>query len=128
MFARLMGLNVISPGKLQQLMQKQPVSVLDVNSRQSWLTARVPGAWSLDPMGYDESDLPADRDSTLGFYCSNFMCRKAPNAARRARDIGYRNVYVMPAGISGWVGDSLPTESGERGEVLLAPPANRRVD
>jgi hypothetical protein len=77
MFARLMGLNVISPGKLQQLMQKQPVSVLDVNSRQSWLTARVPGARPLDPMGYDESDLPADRDSTLVFYCSNFLCRKA---------------------------------------------------
>jgi hypothetical protein len=56
-----MGLNVISPGKLQQLMQKQPVNVLDVNSQQSWLTARVPGARPLDPMGYDESDLPADR-------------------------------------------------------------------
>lgn len=97
MFARLMGLDVISPGKLQQLMQKQPVSVLDVNSRQSWLTARVPGARPLDPMGYDKSDLPADRDSTLVFYCSNFMCRKAPNAARRAKDMGYRNVYVMSA-------------------------------
>jgi rhodanese-related sulfurtransferase len=109
-----MGLNVISPGKLQQLMQKQPVSVLDVNSRQSWLTARVPGARLLDPMGYDESDLPADRDSTLVFYCSNFMCRNAPNAARRAKDMGYRNVYVMSAGISGWVGASLPTESGEK--------------
>jgi rhodanese-related sulfurtransferase len=114
MFARLMGLNVISLGKLQQLMQRQPVSLLDVNSRQSWLTAHVPGARSLDPMGFDESDLPADRDSTLVFYCSNFMCRKAPNAARRAKDMGYRNVYVMSAGISGWVGASLPTESGEK--------------
>ena len=114
MFARLMGLDVISPGKLQQLMQKQPVSVLDVNSRQSWLTAHVPGARPLDPMGYDESDLPADRDSTLVFYCSNFMCRKAPNAARRAKDMGYRNINVMSAGISGWVGASLPTESGEK--------------
>jgi rhodanese-related sulfurtransferase len=109
-----MGLNVISPGKLQQLMQKQPVSVFDVNSRQSWLTARVLGARPLDPMGYDESDLPADRASTLEFYCSNFTCRKAPNAARRAKDMGYRDVYVMSAGISGWVGASLPTESGEK--------------
>ncbi len=117
MFARLMGLNVISPGKLQKLMQKQPVSVLDVNSRQSWLTARVPGARALDAMGYDESDLPVDRDSTLVFYCSNFMCRKAPNAARRAKDMGYRNVYVMSAGISGWVGASLPTESGEKSDA-----------
>jgi rhodanese-related sulfurtransferase len=65
-------------------------------------------------MGYDENDLPADRDSTLVFYCSNFMCRKAPNAARRAKDMGYRNVYVMSAGISGWVGAPLPTESGEK--------------
>jgi len=109
-----MGLNVISPGKLQQLMQKQPVSVFDVNSRQSWLTARVLGARPLDPMGYDESDLPADRASTLEFYCSNFTCRKAPNAARRAKDMGYRNVYLMSAGISGWVGASVPTESGEK--------------
>ncbi len=48
MFARLMGLNVISPGKLQQLMQKQPVSVLNVNLAAGWLTARVPGARPLD--------------------------------------------------------------------------------
>lgn len=114
MFARLMGLNVISPGKLQELMRKQPVSVLDVNSRQSWLTARVPGARPLDPITYGERDLPADRDSTLVFYCSNFMCRKAPNAARRAKDMGYRNVFVMSAGITGWVGASLPTESGDK--------------
>jgi rhodanese-related sulfurtransferase len=114
MFARLLGLNVISPGKLEQLMQKQPVSVLDVNSRQSWLAARVPSARPLDPIDYNESDLPADRDATLVFYCSNFMCRKAPNAARRAKDMGYRDVYVMSAGISGWIGASLPTESGEK--------------
>ena len=48
------------------------------------------------------------------FYCSNFMCRKAQNAARRAKDMGYGNVYVMSAGIGGWVGTSLPTESGEK--------------
>jgi rhodanese-related sulfurtransferase len=114
MIARLMGLDVISLGRLQESMRKQPVSVLDVNSRQSWLAARVPGARPLDPMDYNESELPADRDSTLVFYCSNFMCRKAPNAARRAKDMGYRNVYVMSAGISGWVGASLPTESGEK--------------
>src|ERR1700733_14646699 len=114
MFARLMGLNVISPDKLQQLMQKQPVSVLDVNSRQSWLTARVPGARARDSMGDDQSELPADRDSTLVFYCSNFMCRKAPNAARRAKDMGYRNVYVMSAGNSGWGGRPPPPSPHKR--------------
>jgi rhodanese-related sulfurtransferase len=112
MFERLMGLKAISPGDLQQLIQNQPVTVIDVNSPQSWTAARVPGARNLDPVGYGEGDLPADRDSVLVFYCSNFLCRKAPNAARRAKGMGYRNVYLMSAGISGWESASLPTESG----------------
>jgi len=41
------------------------------------------------------------------------MCRKAPNAARRAQRMGYGNVQVMRAGIKGWVAGEMPTESGE---------------
>jgi rhodanese-related sulfurtransferase len=112
MFARLMGLHVISPAELQRLMQNGPVTIIDVNSPQSWLSAHVPGAISLDSVGYAAADLPANKDSTLVFYCSNFMCRKAPNAARRAEGMGYRNVHVMSSGISGWLSASLPTEAG----------------
>ena len=77
MFARLMGLKTISPGDLHQMIQKRQVTVIDVNSRQSWMKARVPGAVNLDPAGYHDSDLPPDKDSSLVFYCSNPLCRKA---------------------------------------------------
>ncbi len=113
MIARLMGLKTISPSGLHELMQKQPVTVVDVNSRQSWTKGRVPGALNLDPVGYKGSDLPADKESSLVFYCSNPMCRKAPNAARRAEKMGYGNVKVMSAGISGWLAAKLPTDDGE---------------
>jgi rhodanese-related sulfurtransferase len=113
MFARLMGLDTISPGELQQRMRNEPVTVIDVNSRQSWAAARIPGALTLDPVGFDQGDLPPDKDTNLVFYCSNLLCRKAPNAARRAKSMGYRNVQVMSAGISGWLSAGLPTESGE---------------
>ena len=112
MFAWLMGLKTISPPKLNQLIQDKQATAIDVNSPQSWAQARVPGALNLDPVGYDEKSLPADKDSLLVFYCSNPLCRKAPNAARRAKDMGYRNVHVMSAGISGWLNAKLPTESG----------------
>ncbi len=46
------------------------------------------------------------------FYCSHPLCRKAPNAASRARKMGYPNVMVMSAGISGWLSAGLPTEAG----------------
>jgi len=114
MFARLMGLKTISPDKLHQLVQNpEPVTIFDVNSRGSWMEAHVPGARNLDPVGYQNSDLPQDKNAVLVFYCSNPMCRKAPNAARRAKKLGYSNVHVMSAGISGWLAAKLPTESGE---------------
>lgn len=113
MFAFLMGLKTISPDALHRWMQSsEPVSVIDVNSRQSWMKAHVPGARNLDP-DYKDSDLPPDKTEALVFYCSNPMCRKAPNAARRAKKIGYSNVQVMSAGISGWLAAKLPTEAGE---------------
>ena len=111
MFARLMGLRVVSPQALDQMIQKREVIVFDVNSRESWMRAHVPGALNLDPE-YREGDLPPDKRSNLVFYCSNPMCRKAPNAARRAKKMGYTNVQVMSAGISGWIDHKLQTESG----------------
>jgi rhodanese-related sulfurtransferase len=112
MFARLMGLKVISPVELHRMIQEQKVTVIDVNSPQSWMKAHVPGALNLDPADYNDSDLPPDKESSLVFYCSNVLCTKAPNAARRAKKMGYGNVKVMSAGISGWLATELPTEAG----------------
>lgn len=113
MFAQFMGLKTISPNELVQLIQKNQVTTFDVNSHQSWLKAHIPGAMHIDPAGYKESDLPADKNVALVFYCSNPLCMKAPNAARRAKSMGHKNVQVMSAGIRGWLAAQLPTESGE---------------
>jgi rhodanese-related sulfurtransferase len=111
MIAWLMGLKTIAPRELQErLASSQPIGVIDVNSLQSFSKAHVPGARHLDPVAFAASDLPADPAATLVFYCSNPMCRKAPNAARRAKQMGYADVRVLSAGISGWVGDGLPTQ------------------
>ena len=113
MIAWLMGLKAISPAALHQKTQNGQIVVFDVNSRSSWINARVPGASPVDPIAYRDTDLPADKNSELAYYCSNPMCRKAPNAARRAKQMGHENVRVMSAGISGWLSSNLPTESGE---------------
>ena len=112
MIARLMGLETISPRELHGLLKERKAAVIDVNSPQSWAQARVPGAVNLDPVAYGAADLPSDRSALLVFYCSNPWCRKAPNAARRAGSLGYTDVRVMSAGISGWLSAKLPVESG----------------
>jgi rhodanese-related sulfurtransferase len=112
MFARLMGLRTISPNDLHRLLREGEATAIDVNSPGSWVEAHVPGAVNLDPTTFAPTDLPADRAALLVFYCSNPLCRKAPNAALRARRLGYENVRVMSAGIKGWMSARLPTESG----------------
>jgi rhodanese-related sulfurtransferase len=112
MMAFLMGLESVSPAQLQQLLQAHQALALDLNSRHSWLQARVPGALHLVP-DYPRDQLPEDKAAALVFYCSNPLCRKAPLAARRAKSFGYDNVRVMSAGISGWLAAQLPTQSGD---------------
>lgn len=111
MFARLMGLKTISPTDLMGRIRDGQVTSFDLNSQESWKQAHVPGALHLDPAASMEGVLPADKGSPLVFYCSNPFCRKAPNAARRAQEMGYSNVWVMSAGIGGWLSARLPTES-----------------
>lgn len=112
MMARLMGLSTVNPPTLNRRMHSERIAIFDVNSRASWAGAHIPGARHLDPETYLESDLPADRDHALVFYCSSPLCRKAPNAARRARKMGYREVQVLSAGIKGWLDAGLPAETG----------------
>ena len=110
MFALLMGLPTVSPAAVLDLVRHGRASVIDVNAPARWAQAHVPGARNLDPERFAAGDLPPDRATTLVFYCSNPLCRKAPNAARRARRMGYRDARVMSAGINGWLAASLPVE------------------
>jgi rhodanese-related sulfurtransferase len=111
MIARLMGLETVSPEELQRLVREGGVTTFDVNSRERWERAHVPGARHLDPAAFQASDLPADRAAPLVFYCSNPWCRKAPGAARRARQLGWQRVRVLAAGIEGWERAGLATEA-----------------
>ena len=120
MFARFYGVTSIAPGDLHELIQRHEVVVIDVNSPQSWSAARVPGARHLDPAQFDASDLPDSKDAHIVFYCSNFLCRKAPTAARHATSLGYTRVQVMSAGIKGWIEASLPTCAGPKGPAYVA--------
>lgn len=111
MMARLMGLKTVSPSELRALIERGAVTVFDVNSLPSWQQAHVPGARHLDATGFERGELPDDPGAALVFYCSNPLCRKAPLAARRARELGFMDARVMSVGIQGWMAAGLATEA-----------------
>jgi rhodanese-related sulfurtransferase len=111
MMAFLMGVPTLSPADLHRLTREGCTRVFDLNAPAQWRQAHVPGAVNLAPGDFDPSALPADKETPIVFYCSNPFCRKAPNAAVRARKLGHADVRVMSAGIQGWLGERLPVES-----------------
>jgi rhodanese-related sulfurtransferase len=60
----------------------------------------APRGESVDDVKPD--DLPADKSATLVFYCGGEKCMACHKAAEMALELGYKNVNIMPAGISGW--------------------------
>ncbi|MBO6794217.1 MAG: rhodanese-like domain-containing protein [Balneolaceae bacterium] len=111
MIARLMGLKTISPKDLHGAIEQKSVHVYDLNAPHVYKSGHVPGAVHLNHETFDGSELPYDKKADLVFYCSNPMCRKAPNAAKLAKTKGYENVRVLSAGINGWMGKKLPVVS-----------------
>lgn len=112
MLATLMGLKSVSCREVSALLPQRRALLFDVNARSCWAVAHVPGARNLDPSTFSEAELPTDKHAQLVFYCSNFLCRKAPTAARRAKAMGHTKVRVMSAGIQGWLSAGLPVEAG----------------
>lgn len=84
--------------------------VLDANRRETFNEHHVPGAtW----VGHDVTaeNLPADSAKRLVFYCANEECSASHTAARTAMQLGHPNVFVMGAGIQGWVAAGEPVET-----------------
>ncbi|MBO6537682.1 MAG: rhodanese-like domain-containing protein [Balneolaceae bacterium] len=111
MIARLMGLKTISPKDLLTTIQENNVHVYDLNSSTVYASGHIPGAIHLNHETFNGEELPADNHAEVVFYCSNPMCRKAPNAAKLAKSMGYTNAKVLSAGISGWMSKKLPVET-----------------
>lgn len=112
------GLNTLTVAQVSDLMASDGEAVVcDANgadTREKY--GVVPGAVLLSHYAdYDVSELPAEKTRKVVFYCASEACSAAPKAARRAVAQGYSNVYVMPAGIKGWVKAEKPVERPSAG-------------
>lgn len=74
----------------------------------------IPGAVLLSSFNHYDiaKELPADKNTTLVFYCANTRCTASHTAAERAIEAGYTKVDVLTDGIQGWVA------AGEKADTM----------
>jgi rhodanese-related sulfurtransferase len=100
----------LTPAQVHAQMSKKQIQVFDANTPDVFAKHHVPGATHVEYDQVKASDLPKDKAAAIVFYCMNEQCGASPVAAKTAAKLGWTNVYLMPAGIEGWIAARLPVE------------------
>ena len=111
---RLFGLTEITPEEVRRRLGQPGFIAIDNNTCASFRRHHIPGARHL-PMGTVHQlvfdDLSDNKHDTLVFYCYDALCGAGPFAAKRARNMGFENVFVMSAGLAVWLKKGYPVET-----------------
>ncbi len=93
----------VSIKEVSKLASAKKAVIIDVNGSDSYAKAHVPGALDFEAIKDNLAKaLPADKDATIIAYCGGPKCSAYQAAAKAAKELGYKNVKHMSAGISGW--------------------------
>lgn len=113
------GLVAVTVGHLKKLMDaKEKIVVIDSRpKKRKYDKGHIPGAISIPDMSFDKmtDKLPADKTTPLFFYCGGMKCKLSPNSAKKAVDLGYTKVRIVPEGYPGW------KKAYGKGAVFKAP-------
>jgi len=102
----------LSVDEVEKGISKGELVLFDNNSKERFDKGRVPGARWVDFKAVTAKDLPSDKNAKLVFYCGSEKCMACHTGAKAALELGYKNVFIMPAGISGWEKAGKKVESG----------------
>ena len=97
-------LKKVTVTELAQLTSAKKATVLDANNNEFRAkNGVIPGAILLTSSSeFAVSELPANKDAKLVFYCASTMCGASHGAAAKAAQAGYTDVSVFPDGLMGW--------------------------
>jgi len=85
--------------------EKQKFTMIDARSAEDFKAGHIEGAINVRP---DEitaekmAKIAADKSATLVFYCGGVQCPASTKAAKRAFDLGYKNIVEYSGGVAAW--------------------------
>jgi rhodanese-related sulfurtransferase len=105
--------NIISITEVYEIHEQRDIYIFDVNPAWMYQQHHIPDAFNIG-VYFSESSIPQDKEAMLIFYSHNAQCRNSSLAARHALKMGYNNIWIMKAGITGWMYNNFPVASSNR--------------
>jgi len=103
----------IQISELKSAIAAKNVTILDVNGTDSYKQGHIPGAIDFTANKQKLANvLPKDKNALVVAYCGGPKCNAYETAAKAAKELGYKNVKHLTAGISGWQAAGEKMEKG----------------
>ena len=102
-------IQVLQPSEAQEKLEAGDAVVIDVRMAYDWAGGRVRGSINLpnNAIQFRTGEVPQEK--TLIFMGADTA--KGEAAAKKAKALGFENVYVLEGGWDLWVDSGLPTET-----------------
>lgn len=98
-----------------KLQNNEDVVLINTLSKGSFCAKRIPGSINIptDKVKELAEYILPDKNQNLIVYCAHSLCMKSTKAAKIFTELGYKNVFHYPEGISGWLKEGFKlVESG----------------
>jgi rhodanese-related sulfurtransferase len=110
------GYRVISSEQLRKMVDagSGEVVVIDARNPEEYQEVHIPRSINVPEKKFDEYKhlLPESKKAQLVFYCNGVKCGKSKKAAKKALDLGYRNILVYAEGMPVWEEMNYPIYAG----------------
>jgi len=111
------GAVAVSAEELVKLIYSNPgIVLIDSRKETEYLRGHIEGAINLLNLKMTRAELQRvapDKSAAVLFYCNGIRCLRSSDAASRALEWGYRNVFWFRGGWQEWDEKKLPVIAGE---------------
>lgn len=105
---------VIDAGQLKQWLDGgKAMTLVDSRVAAEFKAGHIPTAINILAASMDQQKkrLPASKDAAVVFYCNGWPeCKKSHDAATKAVEWGYKNVFWLREGLPAWQAKGYPVE------------------
>lgn len=95
--ATLSQLRTVTKDQVATMLQASSATIIDARTSEQFEAGHIQGA-----INFGTAELPSDKNANLVFYCGGGRCPAAAKAAKKALELGYKNVMVYGGGWAEW--------------------------
>ncbi len=104
----------LSAEELHNQMDQGQVQIIDVRTRQEWLSSRIPGAINLAITHFSKSNIESlNLDKKIPTVAICLSAHRSIPAVRQLHQLGFENCQQLKGGMRSWWKNDLPTTTGQ---------------